>query len=198
MSGSGLGTFILAPLVAHFNQEYGWRVTLLILSGVVLNCAIFGCLFRPLQSSRNDNKDKGTPSVPHQFDAMQDSIAPKKMCCKNISLKVCKSFINMMNLGLLKDPIFVLFAMSDFATSMGYYVPYFCLADHATELGVSREDSSHLLSIIGIVNTLSRIIWGYISDKPWMNRLWIYNISLIVCGIGKMNKKRIYQNEFYL
>lgn len=91
-----------------------------------------------------------------------------------------------MNLKLLKDPIFMLFAVSDFATSMGYYVPYFCLADQAIELGVSKEDASHLLSIIGIVNTLSRIIWGYVSDKPWMNRLWIYNICLIICGIGEI------------
>lgn len=70
-------------------------------------------------------------------------------------------------------------------------MPYFCLADHARELGVTKEDASHLLSIIGIVNTLSRIIWGYVSDKPWINRLWIYNISLVVCGIGKrVNNKK--------
>lgn len=107
------------------------------------------------------------------------------MCCQNVFLKVYKSFVKMLNLELLKDPVFVLFAMSDFATSMGYYVPYFCLADQAIELGVPKEHASHLLSVIGIVNTLSRIMWGFVSDIPWINRLWVYNICLIICGIGK-------------
>lgn len=48
VAGSGLGTFIFAPLIDYFIKEYGWRGTLLILSGIVLNCAIFGALFRPL------------------------------------------------------------------------------------------------------------------------------------------------------
>lgn len=51
VAGSGLGTFIFAPLIAFFIQEYGWRGTLLVLSGIVLNCAIFGALFRPLTAS---------------------------------------------------------------------------------------------------------------------------------------------------
>lgn len=104
----------------------------------------------------------------------------------NILVKVYKGFLKVMNLGLLKDPIFVLFAVSDFATSLGYYVPYFIIVDHATELGIPKEEASHLLSIIGIVNTVSRIVWGYVSDKSWVNRLWVYNICLTICGVGKI------------
>lgn len=55
VSGSGLGTFVFAPLVAFLNQEYGWRGTLMVLSGIVLNCAIFGGLFRPLASFNKEN-----------------------------------------------------------------------------------------------------------------------------------------------
>lgn len=35
-------------IIFFFIKEYGWRGTLLVLSGIVLNCAIFGALFRPL------------------------------------------------------------------------------------------------------------------------------------------------------
>lgn len=48
MCGSGLGTFIFAPLIDFLIKELTWRGTLLVLSGIVLNCAIFGALFRPL------------------------------------------------------------------------------------------------------------------------------------------------------
>lgn len=47
--GSGFGTFIFAPLLDYFIKGYHWRGALLILSGTVLNCAIFGALFRPLK-----------------------------------------------------------------------------------------------------------------------------------------------------
>lgn len=48
VAGSGLGTFIFAPLVAVLIEKLGWRYTLLVLSVIVLNCAVFGALFRPL------------------------------------------------------------------------------------------------------------------------------------------------------
>lgn len=109
------------------------------------------------------------------------------MCTRNLPVKIYNSFVKLMNLDLLKNPIFILFTVSDFANALGYYIPYFCLVDHATELDISKEDASHLLSIIGIANTLSRIILGYMSDKPWVNRLWVYNICLFVCGLGNRN-----------
>lgn len=51
----------------------------------------------------------------------------------------------------------------------------------------SMQDASFLLSIVGAANTLSRVILGYLSDKKWMNRLYLYNGALTVCGIGKCN-----------
>lgn len=46
--GSGVGTFIMAPLVQYLLFTFDWRGTMLILAGIVLNCAFFGALFRPL------------------------------------------------------------------------------------------------------------------------------------------------------
>merc|ERR1719187_2966770 len=53
-------------------------------------------------------------------------------------------------------------------------------------------DASYLLAVVGISNTVSRILLGYISDQPWCNRLWLYNIALTVCGLGT-----IASNWFY-
>lgn len=50
--GSGFGTFIFAPLLDYFIKSYHWRGALLILAGIVLNCAIFGALFRPLKRTQ--------------------------------------------------------------------------------------------------------------------------------------------------
>lgn len=53
----------MAPLVNYFNKEFGWRGTLVVLSGIVLNCVIFGGLFRPLGSTSDE------VSQPEQHEA---------------------------------------------------------------------------------------------------------------------------------
>ncbi|XP_046586395.1 monocarboxylate transporter 5 isoform X1 [Neodiprion lecontei] len=93
-------------------------------------------------------------------------------------------FCEMLEFSLLKDPVFVLFTLSNFCTSIGFNVPYVYLAAQAEERGIPAEDASWLLGIIGIANTLGRIILGYISDKTWINRLIVYNSCLTICGIA--------------
>lgn len=46
--GSGLGTFIFAPLVEFLVSNYGWQTTVGVISGLVFLCTLFGILFRPL------------------------------------------------------------------------------------------------------------------------------------------------------
>ncbi|XP_035742954.1 monocarboxylate transporter 12-B-like isoform X1 [Vespa mandarinia] len=89
-----------------------------------------------------------------------------------------------MDTSLLKNPLFIIFTLSNFCTSIGFNVPYVYLLPQAEERGINKSLASYLLAIIGVANTLGRIILGYISDKPWINRLLVYNICLTVCGIA--------------
>lgn len=182
MSGSGLGTFVIVPLVNFVSEGYGWRKALMILAGLLLVCGLFGILFRPLKFPVSDQISK-----PLELQQNDDSKQVVVLSNRRNSKTTGKSLAKMMNLSLLKDPIFILYNLATFSTSLGYYVPYFCLTDLVTTIGMSSEDASHLLSIIGIVNTFGRVILGYISDRPFINRLWVYNICLIICGIGKQS-----------
>ena len=56
--GAGVGTLIFAPLTQYLISTYGWRGTLLILSGVVGNIMVCGALFRPLEQSKETMKTK--------------------------------------------------------------------------------------------------------------------------------------------
>jgi len=56
--GSGLGTFIFAPLTGILIQAYFWKGAMLIIAAITLNCVIFGALFRPL-----DNKPRPKPTT---------------------------------------------------------------------------------------------------------------------------------------
>lgn len=44
--GTGVGTFIYAPMTQYFIEEYGWRGTILLLSGTLLNLCVCGCVMR--------------------------------------------------------------------------------------------------------------------------------------------------------
>lgn len=59
--GSGIGTFIFAPVTQYLIKEYGWRGAMLILSGLFLNLSVCGALMRDVEGStprRGNNKAK--------------------------------------------------------------------------------------------------------------------------------------------
>lgn len=89
----------------------------------------------------------------------------------------------MLDLSLLVDPVFILFSISNFLTSIGFYIPYVYTVPMSEEMGV--QNSAYLISIIGGANLVGRIILGFISDKPWVNRLLAYNLCLTIAGISE-------------
>lgn len=48
LSGSGIGTFVLAPVVQLLIDLYSWRGALLVLSAFVANLCVCGALLRPI------------------------------------------------------------------------------------------------------------------------------------------------------
>lgn len=56
--GSGIGTFIFAPLMQVLLDTYGWRGTTLILAGLFLNLAVCGALMRDLPWTPSSIKSK--------------------------------------------------------------------------------------------------------------------------------------------
>lgn len=60
--GTGVGTFIYAPMTQYFIEEYGWRGTILLLSGTLLNLCVCGCVMRDpewwtLEQKRQRNEE---------------------------------------------------------------------------------------------------------------------------------------------
>lgn len=55
--GSGIGTFIFAPLIQLLLDEYGWRGTTLILAGLFLNMVVCGALMRDLPWTSEKQKN---------------------------------------------------------------------------------------------------------------------------------------------
>lgn len=60
MSGSGIGTFVLAPVVQLLIELYSWRGALLVLSAFVANLCVCGALLRPITTRKVEEEEEET------------------------------------------------------------------------------------------------------------------------------------------
>lgn len=53
--GTGIGTFVYAPMTQFFIDEFRWRGTTLLLAGTFLNMCVCGCLMRDPEWLKEEN-----------------------------------------------------------------------------------------------------------------------------------------------
>ena len=92
---------------------------------------------------------------------------------------------SMLNPKVLADPKFLLIGVSNFFGFLGFYVPFMYLPSMAEDKeGISGDEAAYLLSIIGISNTLGRVVTGWVSDMPCVSSILVVNMSLILSSIS--------------
>ena len=53
MCGSGIGTFIFAPLTEYLLSVYDWKGAMTVIAGLVLQGAVAGALFKPIKKCKH-------------------------------------------------------------------------------------------------------------------------------------------------
>ena len=107
--GSGVGTFLMAPLVHKLIDHYGWENAIIIMGGIVVLCAPLGTLFKPVPiNNMSVNSDvEVEEQISERESAIDDATSWKKS-----------------DTNLMYDGIFIMFAVSNFLTSFGFNIPY--------------------------------------------------------------------------
>ncbi|KAG1686307.1 Monocarboxylate transporter 12 [Nymphon striatum] len=185
-SGSGIGTFIIPPLVQKLIEVYGLSGTVLIIGGMLLNGLVFGALMKPVNSGEridltsqiNSPKDKTETSVKVLENNKDVSSFRKASNCfandnsgidqlkapdiggsQRISKTITKPiliFIRLTGLDLLKNPLILLIVTSSSLAMLGFFVPYVYIPKNAENKGIDPSLSVYLISVIGIANTFGR------------------------------------------
>ncbi|XP_043645221.1 monocarboxylate transporter 3 [Drosophila teissieri] len=76
MCGSGVGTFVFAPLTKAL-LVYGWRETLVVQGLIVLSCAVFGLAFRPIQPiTLSVTNEEGDEQEKKKLNGHGNTVAP--------------------------------------------------------------------------------------------------------------------------
>lgn len=163
MSGSGIGTFILAPVVQLLIEQFSWRGALLILGGFVLNLCVCGALMRPItlkedHSNPEKNHDHGMPRENCQqasaYSPLTKEWARTCLCC---SLQQEYGFLLMSDFVVLA--VSVLFMAYGCSPLFVYLVPY------ALSVGVSHQQAAFLMSILGVIDIVGNITFGWLTDR---------------------------------
>uniref|UniRef100_A0A336MBL5 CSON014449 protein n=1 Tax=Culicoides sonorensis TaxID=179676 RepID=A0A336MBL5_CULSO len=93
------------------------------------------------------------------------------------------SFVSsILDLTLLKSPSFILLALSGFFTMAGFFVPFIYITararEHMSEVAIS------LVPVIGLANTIARILCGLLSSSEKINALFLNNIFITLGGLA--------------
>lgn len=78
--GSGIGTFIFAPVTQYLIKEYTWRGAMLILSGLFLNICVCGALMRDIEGTCN-RRGSGKGKISRSTSAEQTSTGLRSRNC---------------------------------------------------------------------------------------------------------------------
>ncbi|XP_046547158.1 monocarboxylate transporter 12-like [Haliotis rubra] len=143
-------------------------------SGSIMNIQQF--------KSQPDMKDyiRSVTSIP--------SMHMEKTCftCEWIPKPARDTLSEMLDVSLLKNPTFLLICFGNVLAMLGFYVPFVYLVDRAISLDIDEGKAAFLLSIIGITNTIGRVLAGFLADLRKVDSLLINNVAMLLLGIATM------------
>lgn len=90
---------------------------------------------------------------------------------------------NMFPKSLVTDINFIIFMISTLFIGIPSFIPFSMLPDYAISIGTDASSSAWLLSAIGIGGTISRLISGWLSDLPCVNRFTLQGVSQLILGL---------------
>lgn len=139
--------------------------------------------------SIKEKKHANTSSLKEEDEENLDSQATSA----SRAIAIWTTITKILDLTLFANPVYLLFAISNFLTSIGFNAPPMFMPMNAENtLGLEKESAAQTVSAYGIANILGRIVFGLISDRQFpcrygkdtaRNRLWIYNWTLMLCGV---------------
>ena len=179
--GSGLGAFVLPPVLRYCVDSYELNTAFFLFAACTFQVSIAGMLFRPPQF------------YVKRYNLRQSQLAQAKP--PNTTTSVLKTTSNdyaamdstpQRHWGfgwmLLCNPLMWLYAITLAICDSSYVNLYIILPPHATMTGFSKTKGAYLISLLGITQTVSRVVFGWFAHLDIIDNRYIYQCTLLVCG----------------
>ena len=178
-TGTGVGLFLVPPLLQFLIDQYGWQGALLVLAGVVANNAACAALYRP---SALELEAKSA----HQSSGSSSGM-----------ISLIKNGINSLDLNLLRNLRCNCLFLANFLFVVAYTAIIQFLAAKAVHVGITDLRAAFLVSLIGISSVIARLTHGYLVDYHIMTGTLLSAISCLISAVYCVLNP-LYDNYIYL
>lgn len=160
-AGSSVFTIIMPPFLTYIEKNYGLKHCLQVMTLMSASVILYAIVYKPLQP-------------PPPVKARKVGRSPL--------YNLARSVINFDN---WKKKKYIIWAISIPIALFGYFVPYVHIAKFVA--GKFPEHNKNWpIMCIGITSGIGRIIFGYISDMPRIDRIFLQQISFYLIGLMTM------------
>ena len=148
-SGAGLGIFVMAPFATFLISNFDWRMAFIII-GVIIWLIVF-----PL--SRLLKKD------PYEIGALPDGLDSLSKDIKNKEESIQPADLSLLQTLRTKTFWLITFVWLFLASNM--FLVFTHLVPHVTDIGFSAGEAAAVLSLIGGLSVVGRVLMGTVSDR---------------------------------
>jgi len=162
-AGTGFGGLIAPPVVGRLVSNYGWRVSYVILGGIVLAVVVLCAQFIRPGPAR-------TGQVAYGDDGEREKVL--KQDIKELSLREAAYTMQ----------FWILFGMI-FSLGFCVFAIMVHIAPHAVEIGISSTSAANILATIGGASILGKVLLGKTADKIGNRQTFIIGFILMLAAL---------------
>ena len=190
--GVSIGSLTLPLLMRYIISTYGLRGALQVYGGCMLQLCVATAVCRPVRKHANlhnkkppgitSEKEKITLHSGLKQGSLLESIRASFVCCNAKVHDVEPLF----HFSLLQNHILIAMLIGHSLMNAGYMCCYLYLPPYAMQIGLSKMDTSLILTIGGVSDLLARISTGWLFDLRLMKAYNLLALSSVVGGIATL------------
>ncbi|XP_043374961.1 monocarboxylate transporter 9 isoform X5 [Dermochelys coriacea] len=122
-----------------------------------------------------------------ETDTYKRKVVEQTYFCRQLAKKKWQLYLNYWEetLFLFKNKVFSSLFIAILLFDIGGFPPSLLMEDVARSSNISEEEYvMPLISIIGIMTAVGKLVLGVLADIKWINTLYLYVVTLIMTGVA--------------
>ncbi|KAL6101254.1 slc16a5 [Pungitius sinensis] len=176
--GMGVGMLCLPHLATYLRIEFGWRGSCLILGSVMLNCCVCGAVMRPT-GGRGASLMKRQAPRPEEASATAGRLPMWRRGASSVSKHMAFD-------QMRQNSRYCVYVCGVTWMILGFGVPILYLYPYATAHGMAPNKATMVLTCLGVVNFVTRPLFGLVYNKSWIKERHIsfFSCALLLNGLS--------------
>lgn len=132
-------------------------------------------------------KNPTAPAHAKETETYKKKVAEQTYFCKQLAKRKWQLYKNYCGetVALFKNKVFSALFIAIFLFDVGGFPPSLLMEDVARSSNVKEEEFvMPLISIIGIMTAVGKLLLGILADLKWINTLYLYIATLILMGLA--------------